>query len=67
MEPDISEDMTLAGIAAFRAWFADPIFDDTLLELPSQEEMAALVGSVFRSMISCRPVDTSQDRMRPFI
>ena len=54
--PVIVSDMVEAGVDAFRDWFRNPIFADSLLEIPDYSAISALAEAMFLSMMARRPV-----------
>ena len=54
--PALSSAMIAEGVGAFREWFRNPVFADSLLEVPSYSEISALAETMFLSMIARRPV-----------
>ena len=54
--PVITHAMIAGGVDAFREWFRDPAFAESLLEVPAYAEISALAEAMFLSMMARNPV-----------
>jgi hypothetical protein len=53
-ESGLTPAMIEAGILAFQKWFGRDVFFDSLLEMPTDQELLELIDDMWRSMRAVR-------------